>query len=328
MHIGDDDDVNVCDDDLYEYNKSNLIKMNQQEATLDVTISNQLVHIETITVVVSGGGAKEITDDYGTLQLDVEYTPADVDESFKTITWSVSDPSYAAHVSVDENGLAQALNNHGGAGIKATSSDPNGKANTVSISISNQTERVGYMNLVVDDGSEPEIDENQGDLRLDSQADPYENFTVSWTVDDPNLASISSADGWGKTANLSARADGVVNAISYWEDPTVEGRIVSETIALTISNQEATSLADNSLLNNSTYMYPNPVSSNDLSLKGVHVVSDSYVEKIQVYGSNGQLISEFSNKTALMNEKYDKGVYIVKWSFVGGSFISKKLSVE
>lgn len=100
--------------------------------TLDITISNQVIKVESITVS-GAGNTNTINSDKGTLQLSALITPSDATN--KSVTWSITDGTGQATIS--SSGLVTALTN-GTVTAKATANDDSGVYGTLGISISNQ----------------------------------------------------------------------------------------------------------------------------------------------------------------------------------------------
>jgi hypothetical protein len=94
------------------------------------------------TVRVQGeGGATTITVANGTLQMEVTTTPSNAGDS--TVTWSVNDTTLAT---IDASGLLTAKLD-GVVTVKATANDGGGAADSVDITLSNQSVSVGFVGL-------------------------------------------------------------------------------------------------------------------------------------------------------------------------------------
>ncbi|MDX2431317.1 MAG: Ig-like domain-containing protein, partial [Bacteroides sp.] len=101
--------------------------------TIDITNSNQTPVVPVASITVSGaGGASEITENGGSLQMEAVVLPADATDN--TYMWSLSDSSIA---SIDANGLLMALN-IGTVTVTATAADGFGGMGSLDVVISNQ----------------------------------------------------------------------------------------------------------------------------------------------------------------------------------------------
>lgn len=101
--------------------------------TLDITNSNQTPVVPVASITVSGaGGATEITENGGSLQMEAEVLPADASDM--KYTWSLSDSSIA---SINGSGLLSATN-IGTVTVTATADDGFGGMGSLDVTISNQ----------------------------------------------------------------------------------------------------------------------------------------------------------------------------------------------
>jgi uncharacterized protein YjdB len=109
---------------------------------LMITISNQVIHVENISVS-SAGGTTTITSDNGTLQLAAAVLPADA--TSKSVSWSVVNITGMASISTsgivtaEKNGTVKAI---------ATAIDGSGIQGELSISISNQIIPVQSISII------------------------------------------------------------------------------------------------------------------------------------------------------------------------------------
>ena len=102
------------------------------EGTLQITISNQIVLAESITIA-SAGGLTLIDTIGGTLQLTATVLP--IDTTNKVVTWSVI--LGGSFASVNSSGLVTAIDD-GVATIRAIATDGSGVSRTFLVTISNQ----------------------------------------------------------------------------------------------------------------------------------------------------------------------------------------------
>ncbi|MBN1388709.1 MAG: Ig-like domain-containing protein [Bacteroidales bacterium] len=190
---------------------------------LEVTISNQVIPVESITVN-GEGGANTITTDDGTLQLSVIVLPSDATD--KTITWSII--SNTGQATISSTGLVTAIKD-GTVTARATANDGSGVSGTFIITISNQVIPVESITLIGEGGSST-IGENNGTLQLFANVLPSNatDKTVSWSIiDGTGQATISS------TGLVTAVENGTVTARAIAND----GSGVYGILVVTISNQ-------------------------------------------------------------------------------------------
>jgi len=192
------------------------------------------------------GGASTIIVDKGTLQINAEILPTGA--AHKSLAWSVSNPVLA---SVSEDGLVSAIND-GVVTITATALDGSNISGTIDITNSNQTLVVPVAYIVVSGtGGDTTITENGGTLQMTADILPAEasDKTVTWSVDDTNIATIdangmltavgngtvsvtaTANDGYGGTGSLDVYVSGQydveladLTALKA-EDPTDESTV-------------------------------------------------------------------------------------------------------
>jgi uncharacterized protein YjdB len=170
--------------------------------TLDITITNQIVPVASITV--SGtGGVSVISSNNGTLQLNAEILP--LNSTNKSVNWTIV--SITGDASISSAGLVTALAN-GTVNARATAADGTGIYGTLNITISGQV--ISVMNIsVTGENGVNSITEPAGSLQLNAEILP-ENAThkdVTWSMlSGSELASINT------TGLLTAIDNGVVTA--------------------------------------------------------------------------------------------------------------------
>jgi uncharacterized protein YjdB len=189
--------------------------------TTTVTISNQVIHV--ISITISGGTA--ITTGGGTLQLTASVLPANATN--KTVTWSITSGSAYATIN-SSTGLLTAVDN-GSVTVRATAADGSGVFGTTTVTISNQVIPVSSIS-VTGAGGVSLITSIGGTLQLSASVLPTNatNQTVSWSMTNgTGEATISS------TGLVTAVANGTVTARATAND----GSGVYGTMGITISNQ-------------------------------------------------------------------------------------------
>ncbi|MCK4661307.1 MAG: Ig-like domain-containing protein [Bacteroidales bacterium] len=191
--------------------------------SLLITISGQIVLVESITVT-GAGSATTIETDGGTLQMSAEVLPVDATDN--TVTWSVVEVDGEATISA--TGLLTAVSN-GTVYAKAIANDASGVKDSLLITISGQIVLVESI-TVTGTGGATTIETNAGTLQMSAAvlpADATDN-TVTWSVVNGTGEAIISATGL-----LSAVADGTVTVTATANDTSaVEG-----TLEITITNQ-------------------------------------------------------------------------------------------
>ena len=100
--------------------------------TIEITISNQIVAVSSLTIAVADDAEPVITSDEGTLQLVATILPSNSEQD---VEWSIE--SGSENASVDANGLVTAIEN-GIVVVKAVSSENVTISDTIEITISGQ----------------------------------------------------------------------------------------------------------------------------------------------------------------------------------------------
>jgi uncharacterized protein YjdB len=192
--------------------------------TLAITISNQVIHVSSITVT-GAGGATTIFTDNGTLQLNTAILPSY--SSNKTITWSVTNNTGEA--TITQSGLVTAIA-VGTVTARATANDGSGVYGTLVITISNQIIAVTSI-TVTGAGGATAITTNGGSLQLSAAILPSNatNKAVTWSITSgSSLASINASTGL-----LNAIDNGSITVRATAND----GSGVYGTLVITVSNQ-------------------------------------------------------------------------------------------
>lgn len=191
--------------------------------TLDITIANQIVTVETITVSAEGGLAIIDTDN-GVLQMTALVEP--VYANNPDIIWSVENQTGMAGIS--EGGLLTALTN-GTVLVKATATDGSGVFGTKQITISNQV--VPVENIVVSSQTgNAFINTDDGDIQMLAEVSPVyaDDASFTWSVENQTgMATVS------QTGLLTAVTNGTVLVKAAAND----GSGVFGSLQITLSNQ-------------------------------------------------------------------------------------------
>ena len=191
--------------------------------TLVITISNQIIHVTSISVT-GAAGATSITTDKGSLQLNETILPGNATD--KTVTWSIINGSGQATIS--QTGIVTAVEN-GVVTARATANDGSNVYGTLDITISNQIVQVTGITLNGAGGAST-ITTDNGTLQISAEVLPVNatDKTVTWSiVNGTGFATIST------TGLVTAANNGTVTIRATSND----GSNVYGTLVITISNQ-------------------------------------------------------------------------------------------
>ncbi len=139
--------------------------------------------------ISSANGSYEITEDKGTLQFNGKVYPENA--SFQNLDWRVDNEALA---SIDENGLLSAIAD-GTIKVIGMASDNTGDADTMTVTISNQTTWVKSITITAEGGATT-VEENQT-LQLAAEvlpADATDN-TFTWSVESTEGTATISENG-------------------------------------------------------------------------------------------------------------------------------------
>ncbi len=187
---------------------------------------NYIPPVDTVMVdsINITSGSTTITNDNGTLQLSVAVYPSNATN--KTVTWTVDSVNTA---SISTSGLLTALNN-GTVVVRAVSNDGSNKTDSLVVTITNQTSFVPVQTITVSgQGGATSISVFHGTLQMNANVLPTDatNKTISWSVNNQNIATITSS------GLLTAVNNGTVTVTATAND----GSNVLGTIAIMITNQ-------------------------------------------------------------------------------------------
>jgi len=188
-----------------------------------ITISNQIIPVNSI-IVSGSGGASIITTENGTLQLNASLLP--LNATNKSVIWSIINGTGEA--SISSSGLVTAISN-GRVTAVATANDGSGVYGNLKITISTDMIPVSGITITAPGGIS-EIIEDKGSLQLTAvilPADPTDN-TVEWSLSNGTGQATIDATGL-----VTAIANGTVTARATAND----GSGVYNTLIITISNQ-------------------------------------------------------------------------------------------
>ena len=176
--------------------------------TLEITISDQVIPVSSISVR-GENGSSAITADDGSLQLYADVTPSDATD--RTVTWSITDGT--GHATISSTGLVTAEAS-GTVTARATANDGSGVYGSIEISISNQFIPVSTITISSEDGSAIISSEN-GTLQLMANIYPPDATVqaISWSVSNVTGQAVISPEGL-----VTAINEGLVRVNATAED--------------------------------------------------------------------------------------------------------------
>ena len=188
-------------------------------ATRAITITGQPIPVTGITVT-GAGDATTIATAGGTLQMSAAITPAEATN--QAVTWSVTPAGLAT---IDAAGLLTAVAN-GTVTVTATAADGSNVSGTLAVTITGQPIRVSSIGVTSAGGVT--IIAPARTLQMSAAVLPTDatNRTVTWSVSDVGVATISA------TGLLTAVANGAVTVTATAND--LSG--VVGTLAVTVSD--------------------------------------------------------------------------------------------
>jgi len=162
-----------------------------------VTIANQKVLVKAITIIISKGSPL-ITVDDGSITLSASISPSNA--SNKSIAWSVINETGMA--TIDQAGRLVAIAN-GTVRVKATALDGSNVSGTLTITITNQINRVQTITIHSVNGNFQITDENRT-LQLEAVLLPEyaTNQEIIWSIN--NLSGHASIDNTGLVTGISS----------------------------------------------------------------------------------------------------------------------------
>ena len=246
--------------------------------------------------IADSGETLSITEDNGTLQLVAEVFPWNATDN--GVTWATSDLSVAV---VDHLGEVTAIYN-GDVYIRATTSD-GGFTDSVQVSVSNQRYEVTGISLTTETGTRT-INTPGGTLQIVAVIEPEyaEDKTVTWSVNDTNIAVIDSE------GLLTARGNGSSMVTCIANDGGL-----SATISIAISNQP-TSLQDFDLSSLKVY----PVPAKDI----LYIENNSQVICYEILTIEGKVLKTINHpalKTEVDIKNLAPGIYLIRAKNESGS---------
>ena len=190
---------------------------------LVITISNQIILVNGITVT-GEGGITAIISDKGSLQLSASVLSLNATD--KTVLWSIVNGS--SHAALNASGLLTAIDN-GTVTVKAAANDGSGIYGTLVLTISNQIVLVTSI-TVRGSGGATTIRTDNGSLQLNATILPANatNKSVTWS-----LVNVTGQATISTSGRVTAIDNGTVTARATADD----GSGIYGTLVITISNQ-------------------------------------------------------------------------------------------
>ncbi|WP_222167243.1 T9SS-dependent choice-of-anchor J family protein [Edaphocola aurantiacus] len=207
-----------------------------------VTISGQVVNIDSVDVRTLNNVAAQINVYGGTLQMFAQVYPAMANQS---VSWSIVPVTGAA--TINANGIITAQGN-GTVWAKAVSVQNTAKRDSVLVTISGQAINVDSVDVRTANGAAAYINTNGGTLQLEAWVYPANaTQSVQWSV-------------VPLTGNASINSSGLVTALAngqVWAKATsMVNAAKSDSVLILIQSQEL-SIGDTD--DQGFYLYPNPV---------------------------------------------------------------------
>jgi|GEM_PF-499346 uncharacterized protein YjdB len=276
--------------------------------SLVITMTNQVVLVDSIVVSGEGGVSEIITDD-GTLQLNAAVFPADANN--KAVTWTIN--SGAGLATIDAAGKLKALDN-GTVTVRATAIDGSGIYGSLVVTISGQIIPVSDITVT-----------STGGITLIALGNPWQltavitpanatNKTVTWSVvNGTGQATISNS------GLLTPVAKGTVTAKATAND----GSEIKDSLLITITDQPilVTGIVVTGAGGLSTINTDGGKLQLSAAITPVNATNDSVSWSI-VSGSTLATISTTGQVTAV-----DNGTVIVRATAVDGSGIFGSISI-
>jgi hypothetical protein len=211
--------------------------------SLLITISNQIIPIDSVVVTTQNALPSTITSNAGTLQMEAAIFPSTANQN---VTWSIVPGTGAA--TINTTGLVTALTN-GSVWAKAVSVGDVTKMDSLEITISNQVIPVDSVVVTTQNALPATITSDGGTLQIEAAIFPSTaNQNVTWSI----VAGTGTAT-INTTGLVTALTDG-----SVWAKAVSVGDVTkSDSLLITISNQEGTGIKNPDAAFHVS-IYPNP----------------------------------------------------------------------
>jgi hypothetical protein len=211
-----------------------------------VTISGQVVNVDSVRVKTQQQVPAVINTAGGTLALQATVYPATANQA---VTWSIASPATAT---VSNTGVVTAVTN-GTVRIMATSVADATKKDSIEVTITNQVVNVDSVVVRTSQGAPSVINTLGGTLQLEAQVYPAAaNQSVTWSVQPLTGAALVSTSGL-----VTAQQNGLV----WVKAVSVTDATKFDSLQVQINAGPATGIHDANK-QNGVQLYPNPVQEN------------------------------------------------------------------
>lgn len=260
--------------------------------SLQITISGQIVDLNSIQVLTQNNVPASINTNAGTLQMEVLFFPANATN--QNITWSIV--PVTGNASISGTGLVTASAN-GTVYAKAVSVANTSLMDSLLITIAGQTIEVDSIKVRTENNVAAAIDVNGGTLQMEALFFPgnASNQNVTWSIVPVSGAAGISADGV-----VTAQANGTV----YAKAVSNANNSLSDSLLINITNQGLS--IRNGYVTSNFALFPSPAST-QLTLEAKTPEKFDY----KIYNASGQLMmsGSASRRTVLDIAQMAAGMY-------------------
>lgn len=264
-----------------------------------ITIINQIVQINSLSVSTQGNVPAVININGGTLQMVATVLPSNANQS---VNWSIVPVTGSA--SISSTGLVTAQSN-GTVWAKAVSVQDASKKDSMLITISNQIVQITSLTVSTQGNVPAVINVKNGTLQMIATVLPTNaNQSVNW-----NIIPV--------TGSATISTSGMVTAISnggvYARAVSAQDATKKDSLLIVITNQDIG--IEENIKNNYLKIFPNP-SNSGMILIVIDQIIFSENSEIQIYNLTGQKVfSEklLSNIHTLNLNGISSGFYIVRY---------------
>lgn len=238
--------------------------------SLMVTISNQVILVDSINVKTQNNVAASITTNAGTLQMEAQFFPSNTTN--QNVTWSIVPVSGAASIST--SGVVTAIGNGTVYAKGVTVSNP-AIMDSLLVTISNQTINVDSIQVQTQNNVAATISTNAGTLQMEAVVFPNNasNQNVNWSI-----VPVSGAASINASGLVTAQSNGTVFAKAV----AAANNSLIDSLLITITNQGVG--VKSNVVTNNFKLYPSPAT-NNISLETTLTGKFEY----QLFNTIGQL---------------------------------------
>ncbi len=271
--------------------------------TIEVTITNQIVTVNSLEITVADNAPAAITTDDGTLQLIATVLPSN---SNQNVVWSTISGNASAYVL--PNGIVTAINN-GTAVIQAVSAEDSTILDTIEVTITNQIVAVNSLTISVENDAAPVITTGGGTLQLIATVLPSNSVqSVVWSTISGNAFAYVMPNG---VVTAIGNGTATIQAVS------TEDNTVSDTIEITITG--VLGLGD--YAKEDIIIYPNPAKTQ------LTIQSPSEVGQVTIYNMLGQEVLEQKGGSINIGS-LAQGSYMIMFELANGQSFTRRIIKE